>query len=64
MASVNAQLSVLCTANHVDLYANVLLAHPTTLIIIISSVVQWSEFLATNPEVPVLIPDTTRFSEK
>jgi hypothetical protein len=29
-----------------------------------SSVVQWSEFLATDPENPGSIPDATRFSEK
>jgi hypothetical protein len=29
-----------------------------------ASVVLWSEFLATYPEVPVLIPGATRFSEK
>jgi hypothetical protein len=29
-----------------------------------TSVVQWSEFLATDPEVPGSIPDATRFSEK
>jgi hypothetical protein len=27
-------------------------------------VVWWSEFLATDPEVPGSIPDATRFSEK
>jgi hypothetical protein len=29
-----------------------------------ASVVQWSEFLATHPEVPGSIPGATRFSEK
>jgi hypothetical protein len=29
-----------------------------------ASVVYWSEFLATDPEVPGLIPGATRFSEK
>jgi hypothetical protein len=29
-----------------------------------ASVVWWSEFLATDPEVPGLIPGATRFSEK
>jgi hypothetical protein len=29
-----------------------------------SSVVYWSEFLATDPEVPGSIPDASRFSEK
>jgi hypothetical protein len=29
-----------------------------------ASVVYWSEFLATDPEVPGSIPGTTRFSEK
>jgi hypothetical protein len=29
-----------------------------------ASVVWWSEFLATDPEVPGSIPDATRFSEK
>jgi hypothetical protein len=28
-----------------------------------ASVVQWSEFLAANPELPGSIPDATRFSE-
>jgi hypothetical protein len=28
-----------------------------------SSVVQWSEFVATDPEVPGSIPSATRFSE-
>jgi hypothetical protein len=28
-----------------------------------ASVVYWSEFLATDPEVPGSIPDATRFSE-
>jgi hypothetical protein len=31
---------------------------------ITSSVVYWSEFLATDPEVPGWIPGATRFSEK
>jgi hypothetical protein len=29
-----------------------------------ASVVEWSEFLATDPEDPVSIPGATRFSEK
>jgi hypothetical protein len=29
-----------------------------------ASMVKWSEFLATNPEVPVSIPDATSFSDK
>jgi hypothetical protein len=29
-----------------------------------ASMVQWSEFLATDPEVPGSIPDVTTFSEK
>jgi hypothetical protein len=29
-----------------------------------ASVVQWSEFLATDPEAPRSIPGPTRFSEK
>jgi hypothetical protein len=29
-----------------------------------TSVVYWSQLLATDPEVPGSIPDTTRFSEK
>jgi hypothetical protein len=29
-----------------------------------TSVVQWSEFLATDPDVPGSIPDATRYSEK
>jgi hypothetical protein len=29
-----------------------------------ASVVKWSEFLATDPEVPDSIPGATRFSEK
>jgi hypothetical protein len=36
----------------------------TLLMVKIISVVQWSEFLATDPEVPVSIPGATRFSEK
>jgi hypothetical protein len=36
-------------------------ADPTFLNI---SVVKWSEFLATDPEVPGSIPGATRFSEK
>jgi hypothetical protein len=30
----------------------------------IALVIQWSEFLATDPEVPGSIPGATRFSEK
>jgi hypothetical protein len=33
-------------------------------IIIAASVVQWSEFQATDPEIPGSIPSATRFSEK
>jgi hypothetical protein len=32
--------------------------------IIMNDVVLWSEFLATDPEVPGSIPGATRFSEK
>jgi hypothetical protein len=29
-----------------------------------ASVIYWSEFLATDPEVPGLVPGATKFSEK
>jgi hypothetical protein len=32
--------------------------------IVTASVVKWSEFLATDSEIPGLIPGATRFSEK
>jgi hypothetical protein len=38
--------------------------HFICLLLRTASVVKWSEFMATDPEVPGSIPDATRFSEE
>jgi hypothetical protein len=56
---------LICTVSYwVNYLMQLMVRQDLRSVCVAASVVQWSEFLATDPEVPVSIPGATTFSEK